>query len=95
MDNTWVIKNTLVLEVSFTDYILALYVLCWLYALGSLFLTPIKGWTAEIKLSVLAETVQALFFQVCHFQVPERYLPHFPTQGSNPGLLITVRFLTS
>ena len=37
MDNTWVIKNTLVLEVSFTDYILALYVLCLPYALSSFF----------------------------------------------------------
>ena len=73
--NAWVIKNTLVLEVSFTDYILALYVLCWLYALGSLFLTPIKGWTAEIKLSVLAETLRVLFFQVHRFQVPGRKFP--------------------
>ena len=32
----------LFLEVSFTDYILALYVFCWLYALSSLFLAPIK-----------------------------------------------------
>ena len=40
--NTWVIKNVLVLEVSFTDYVLALYVLCWPYALSSLLLAPIK-----------------------------------------------------
>jgi len=32
----------LVLKVSFTDYILALYVLCWPYAQSSLFLAPIK-----------------------------------------------------
>ena len=40
--NTWVVKNALVLKVSFTDYILALYVLCWPYAQSSLFLAPIK-----------------------------------------------------
>ena len=57
MDNTWVIKNTLVLEVSFNDYILALYVLCFPYALSSLFLAPIIRLDYKIKLSVLAETV--------------------------------------
>ena len=57
MDNTWVIKNTIVLEVSFTDYILALYVLCLPYALSSLFLAPIIRLDYKIKLSVLAETV--------------------------------------
>ena len=74
--NTWVIKNALVLEISFTDYILTLYMLCLLYVLSSLFLAPIKGLTAEIKLSVLAETVQVLFFQVHCFQVPGRKFPH-------------------
>ena len=81
--NTWVVKNALVLEISFTDYILTLYMLCLLYVLSSLFLAPIKGLTAEIKLSVLAETVQVLFFQVHHFQVPETYLQQF-VQGHFP-----------
>ena len=76
MDKHKVIKNALFLDVCFTDYILALYVLCWPYALSSFFLAPIKGLTAEIKLSVLAETVQVLFFQVHCFQVPGRKFPH-------------------
>ena len=40
----------LVLEVSFTDYILALYVLCGPYALSSLFLAPIKRLDCRNKL---------------------------------------------
>ena len=45
---------------------------CMLEALCSLLL--LKGLTAEINLSVLAETAQVLFFQVHRFQVPETYL---------------------
>ena len=48
--NKWVLKNALFLEVSFTDYILALYVFCWLYALSSLFLAPIKRLDCRNKL---------------------------------------------
>ena len=48
--NTWVIKNALFLEVSFTDYVLALYMFCWLYALSSLFLAPIKRLDCRNKL---------------------------------------------
>ena len=40
----------LFLEVSFTDYILALYVFCWLYVLSSLFLAPIKRLDCRNKL---------------------------------------------
>ena len=42
MDKHRVVKNVLFLEVCFTDYILALYMLCWPYTLSSLFLAPIK-----------------------------------------------------
>ena len=48
--NTWVFKNTLFLEISFTDYVLASYVFCWPYALSSLFLTPIKRLNCRNKL---------------------------------------------
>ena len=44
------IKNALFLEVSFTDYVLALYMFCWLYALSSLFLAPIKRLDCRNKL---------------------------------------------
>ena len=48
--NTWVIKNTLFLEISFTDYVLASYVFWWPYALSSLFLAPIKRLNCRNKL---------------------------------------------
>ena len=48
--NTWVIKNALFLEVSFTDYIPTLCMFCWLYALSSLFLAPIKRLDCRNKL---------------------------------------------
>ena len=48
--NTWVIKNTFFLEISFTDYVLASYVFWWPYALSSLFLAPIKRLNCRNKL---------------------------------------------
>ena len=42
--------------------------------------------TAEINLSVLAETVQVLFFQVHCFQVPETYLQQYPFEYRIPRI---------
>ena len=50
MDKHTVIKNALFLDVCFTDYILALYVLCWPYALSSFFLAPIKRLNCRNKI---------------------------------------------
>ena len=78
--NTWAIKNALVLEVSFTDYTLALYVLSWSYALSSLFPAPIKRLDCRNKISPCRDCPSVVLsgspFPSPREKIPTRWRPN-------------------
>ena len=80
--NTWVVKNTLVLEVSFTDYILGLYVLCWPYALSSLFLALIKRLDCRNKVVSPCRDCPSVVLSGSPFPSPGEKIP---TGGARTG----------
>ena len=83
--STWVVKNVLVLEVSFTDYILTLYVLCWMYALSSLFLASIKRLDCRNKIVSPCRDCPSVVLSGSPFPSPGKKIPtvlhsmNFPT----------------
>ena len=78
--NTWAIKNALVLEVSFTDYTLALYVLSWSYALSSLFPAPIKRLDCRNKIVSPCRDCPSVVLSGLPFPSPREKIP---TRGMN------------
>ena len=73
--NTWTIKNTLALQVSSTDYTLALYVLCWPYALSSLFPAPIKRLDCRNKIVSPCRDCPSVVLSGLPFPSPEKKIP--------------------
>ena len=81
--NTWAVKNTLALQVSSTDYTLALYMLCWPYALSSLFPAPIKRLDCRNKIVSPCRDCPSVVLSGSPFPSPRDKNPHkvAPEQG--------------
>ena len=73
--NTWVVKNTLVLKRSFTDYILTLYVLCLPYSLNSLFLAPVKRLDYQNKVVSPYKNCPSVVLSSSPFPSPPKKIP--------------------